>query len=334
MLYTKKNKCYLLGLNIIYKNIYLETNIIICYMDNIEYSKNRNLYICHYCKYETKLLSLIKQHVNTKKHKRNLNKDNNNVCEYCNKLYSSRISLTNHQRRSCKIKLAESKIKLAESKIKLAELEKEVLEAKIQEVKNEKMEEEIEAIKDGKIPLGNTTINNNITNNTDNKVIVNNHFNLQFYLNDTCKDAINMSEFTKSIEMTMEDLLYIGNNGWAEGMSRIITNNLKKIEAEKRPIQTSDAKRAITYVKDEENWVKDGEANDLISDTIDNLNKEQYKIVGEWSKYNPPTAGTPAADSFHKVLQNLNPGEKKQANVNKVKRSIRTATAIDKNKEN
>ena len=293
-------------------------------MDNIEYSEINNVYTCHYCKYSSKLLASIKQHINTKKHQRNLISPSN-ICEYCNKIYSNRMSLLNHQRRSCKIKLAETKLE----EVKLETKETEI---KLQEVKLEKMAEEAEGIKDGTIPLGNTTINNtqNITN--DNKVIVNQHFNLQFYLNDTCKDAINISEFTKSIEMTMEDLLYIGNNGWAEGMSRIITNNLKKLEAEKRPIQTSDAKRAVTYVKNGE-WVKDGEDKDLISDAIETLNKEQYSLVGQWTKQNPPAPGTKAADDFHKVIMNLNPGDNKGKKVNKVKRSIRNATAIDKTNE-
>lgn len=291
-------------------------------MDNIEYSEIANMYICHYCKYSTTLLASVKQHINTKKHNRNLIPPSN-ICEYCHKSYSSRMSLLNHQRRTCKGKIAEKKL---------------------QELKLEKMEEEIEGIKDGTIPITNkdgipittavnTTINNNTQNITnDNKVIVNQHFNLQFYLNDTCKDAINISEFTKSIEMTMEDLLYIGNNGWAEGMSRIITNNLKKLEAEKRPIQTSDAKRAVTYIKDGD-WVKDGEDKDLISDAIETLNKEQYSLVGQWTKQNPPAPGTKAADDFHKVIMNLNPGDNKGKKVNKVKRSIRNATAIDKTNE-
>ncbi len=299
------------------------------YMDDIEYSEKENVYICHHCSYRSSLLSLIKQHVNTKKHQRNISNSSNNVCEYCNKAYSSRKYLLQHQRRSCKIKLTETKL---DEKLQEVKLETKETEIKLQEVKLEKLTEEAEGIKDGTIPLGNTTINNtqNITN--DNKVIVNQHFNLQFYLNDTCKDAINISEFTKSIEMTMEDLLYIGNNGWAEGMSRIITNNLKKLEAEKRPIQTSDSKRAVTYVKNGD-WVKDGEDKDLISDAIETLNKEQYSLVGQWTKQNPPAPGTKAADDFHKVIMNLNPGDNKGKKVNKVKRSIRNATAIDKTNE-
>lgn len=291
-------------------------------MDNIEYNVKKDEYTCFHCNYTTRLLQNIKKHVQSKKHVTNItNKSMHNaknalgfVCEHCNKAFSSKHSVTRHKLRSCKFRLTEKKL---------------------QEVKLEKMEEEIEGIKDGTIPIttGNTTINNNTQNITnDNKVIVNQHFNLQFYLNDTCKDAINITEFTKSIEMTMEDLLYIGNNGWAEGMSRIITNNLKKLEAEKRPIQTSDAKRAVTYVKNGE-WVKDGEDKDLISDAIETLNKEQYSLVGQWTKQNPPAPGTKAADDFHKVIMNLNPGDNKGKKVNKVKRSIRNATAIDKTNE-
>jgi hypothetical protein len=147
------------------------------------------------------------------------------------------------------------------------------------------------------------------------------------YLNEDCKEAIDLSEFTRSIKITMEDLLYVGNNGFAEGMTKLIVDNLQKLDVQKRPIQCSDAKRDVTYIKEGE-WVKDQET-DLMEGAIKQLNKDQYKAIGEWSKQRFPAAGTSAADDFHNILGNLNPGTD-QKNINRVKKNIRNATAIDK----
>jgi hypothetical protein len=202
----------------------------------------------------------------------------------------------------------------------------EALELKLMNAKKEKIEEELKAIEEGhQINTSSHTINNNTVNN-----VVNQHFNLQVYLNEDCKDAIDLSEFTKSIKITMEDLMYIGNNGWSDGMTKLIVDNLNKLDANQRPIQCSDAKRDVTYIKDGD-WKKDKEY-DLMEKTIKELNKEHYKAVGTWTKERYPVAGTNAADDLHRVLSNLSPGQEPEKKMNKVKRNIRNATAIDKTK--
>ena len=184
-----------------------------------------------------------------------------------------------------------------------------------------KIEAEIKAIDEGNVNFGttNNTINN-IDNSVNNNLIIKNNFNLQLYLNETCKDAIDIGAFTQSIQTNMEDLMYIANHGFTEGMTRIIVEKLKNMEPHERPIQCSDPKRDVTYIKDGE-WVKD--KGNMIQETIDKVNRDQYKVLSNWK----PQAGTSGADDFHKVIQNLNGSDLAKK---KVQKNIQRAAHIDK----
>lgn len=305
-----------------------------------EYLKKEKLYRCYFCSYDTPVIGRMKTHCKSKKHIHNLNTVDIDdiktelglVCEYCGKTFKEKKLVKMHQDRSCKElkKKQEMQKELSDAheEIHKKQLEINAKEIEILQVKIEQADKEKKAIEEGKIPSipQAQTINNNTVNN----VVVNQHFNLQVYLNEDCKDAIDLSEFTKSIKITMEDLMYIGNNGWSDGMTKLIVDNLNKLDVDKRPIQCSDVKRDVTYIK-EGDWKKDKE-HDLMEKTIKELNKEQYKAVGTWTKEKYPVAGTHAADDLHRVLSNLSPGEEPEKKINKVKRNIRNATAIDKTK--
>jgi hypothetical protein len=101
---------------------------------------------------------------------------------------------------------------------------------------------------------GNKIMNNNINtiHNSNNKT-----FNLQFFLNETCKDAMNISDFVNSIKLDLTDLEHVGTLGYVEGISNIIANNLKALDITKRPVHCTDKKREILYVKDQDKWEKD-----------------------------------------------------------------------------
>ena len=279
-----------------------------------EYNKSEDVYICYYCMYSNKKKKPMEQHIKGKKHCLKVNENNDNVldnkknmglvCEYCDKVFTSTTSVRQHQRRSCKKK-------------KLAS----VLEDKKNELEIKKIEAEIKAIDEGNVNFGttNNTINN-IDNSVNNNLIIKNHFNLQLYLNETCKDAIDIGAFTQSIQTNMEDLMYIANHGFTEGMTRIIVEKLKNMEPHERPIQCSDPKRDVTYIKDGE-WVKD--KGNMIQETIDKVNRDQYKVLSNWK----PQAGTSGADDFHKVIQNLNGSDLAKK---KVQKNIQRAAHIDK----
>ena len=105
------------------------------------------------------------------------------------------------------------------------------------------------------------TINN--VNNSNNKT-----FNLQFFLNETCKDAMNITDFVESVKLQVSDLENVGKVGYIEGISNIIIKNLQALEVEKRPVHCTDQKREVMYVKDENIWEKDDEANQKLRKAI------------------------------------------------------------------
>jgi hypothetical protein len=111
----------------------------------------------------------------------------------------------------------------------------------------------LEVIKSGTHNTNNSHNNNN-TNNSHNKT-----FNLQFFLNETCKDAMNIMDFVDSIKLQLSDLENVGKLGYVEGISNIITTNLKALDVTQRPIHCADKKREVLYVKDADKWEKDDE---------------------------------------------------------------------------
>ena len=122
-----------------------------------------------------------------------------------------------------------------------------------------------------------------ITNITNNNNQTNNHqFNMNMFLNETCKDAMNMSEFIENLTVTMEDMEMTGTLGFAKGMSRIIMNNLNALEVHKRPIHCSDAKRETLYVKNNGVWEKDTDDKKHTKELIYKVSSLNLKHLLKW----------------------------------------------------
>jgi hypothetical protein len=118
----------------------------------------------------------------------------------------------------------------------------------------------IEIVKNGTNGTNNTI---NYNNNSNNKT-----FNLQVFLNETCKDAMNISDFVESIKLQVSDLENVGKVGYIEGISNIIIKNLQALDVEKRPVHCTDQKREVMYVKDENIWEKEDENNKKLRKAI------------------------------------------------------------------
>jgi hypothetical protein len=139
---------------------------------------------------------------------------------------------------------------------------------------------------------GHRITNNNITNNTQ--------FNLNVFLNEDCKDAINLKDFVKTLKITLQDLEFTKNNGIVEGVSSIIVNNLKGMDVYKRPIHCTDLKRETMYVKNDE-WIKD--------DTHEHINKFIYltscyqtRVIQDWMNAHP---GWETKERMHTEYHNI-----------------------------
>ena len=132
----------------------------------------------------------------------------------------------------------------------------------------------LDALKSGS--LGNTT-NNNTQNN---------QFNLQFYLNETCKDAINLDEFLKSIKLTTQDYVNTGEAGFIEGLTDIFRRELHKLEPHHRPLQCTDVKREVIYVKEDNEWTKDVE-NKKSLNIVKRIDLRYQNMMYKWMEENP-----------------------------------------------
>jgi len=132
------------------------------------------------------------------------------------------------------------------------------------------------------------TYNNcNNNNNTTNTNSHNKAFNLNFFLNETCKNAMNITDFIDSIKIQLSDLERFGEVGYAEGISKIITSNLKALDVTERPIHCTDKKRETMYVKDNNKWEKEDENNTKLRKFIKNVSYKNIKLLPQFREKNP-----------------------------------------------
>jgi hypothetical protein len=167
-----------------------------------------------------------------------------------------------------------------------------------------------------------TTNNNNINNNQ-------NTFNLQIFLNEDCKDAINMSQFLKQIEVQLSDVERIGNEGYVNGISSIICKELNSIDVHKRPIHCSDVKRETLYIKDADKWQKD-ENKEKIDDIIKKVTDKNYFKLQDWKIANPgyDDAFSKKSDDYGNIMISSFDGTKE--NRGKVIKNIAKEVKINK----
>ena len=133
----------------------------------------------------------------------------------------------------------------------------------------------VEIFKEGK------TINNNTTNNN------NQRFNLNFFLNDTCKDAMNITDFLRNLNIHIDEIEYIGNHGYVNGMTKMIMERLKGMDITKRPIHCTDIKRETMYIKDKDEWSKDTDELSKLRKILGRITMNNYRTVPEWKIAHP-----------------------------------------------
>jgi transcriptional regulator with PAS, ATPase and Fis domain len=184
----------------------------------------------------------------------------------------------------------------------------------------------IEVMKNGMV----TNNSHNNTNNSHNKT-----FNLSFYLNETCKDAINIGDFVKSIKVQLEDLEHNGRVGYVEGVSDIIINNLNSIDTHKRPIHCTDEKREVLYIKNDGEWVKESDNKSIITNAIKTIANENIKAISQWKQTYPDCTNVDSKKNnlYLKIVSNSMSGGSKEEcekNYNKIIRNIVKETIIDK----
>jgi hypothetical protein len=174
----------------------------------------------------------------------------------------------------------------------------------------------------------NTT--NNINNNSHNKT-----FNLQIFLNETCKDAMNIMDFVDQIVLNLSDLEETGRIGFAEGISKMILKRLKTLDVTQRPIHCSDLKRETLYIKDENKWEKEEDNKPILTKAVKEIAGKNISQIFEWQKkypdYNDPDSKR--SDKYMKMIMNVMAGgtpEEIQENYEKIVKNITKESTIDK----
>ena len=278
---------------------------------------------CKECDYLTYKKSQYIRHISTLKHKRMTNTDqiltdlssNSSSTKYicnCGKNYKHKQSLFNHKKK-CNYNITQTKeliikedddgnIDYKKMFLNLMNDNKEMRNIII------KQQEQMNEI----LPK--------IGNNNNNTNIQNNKFNINVFLNEQCKDAINMSDFIKSLHITIDQLDFTNKKGLADGLSKSIMENMNKLSIYKRPLHCTDTKRETLYIKEDDNWSKDVN-KEKIKNAIKKASSKNYNALVEWKNENPDflkneektdyftktisTIGKPINSVDEKVIKNL-----------------------------
>jgi ferritin len=175
------------------------------------------------------------------------------------------------------------------------------------------------------------------TNNSHNTNCNNKTFNLQFFLNEQCKDAINIDEFVENIKIQLNDLETTGRVGYVEGVSRIINKNLNGLDKFKRPIHCSDIKREILYIKDENKWEKEDEQKNKIRKAIKRVATKNLCLLPKFKEAHPDCVESDSqySDQYHHIIMESmgGAGDNYLEKENKIIRNILKTVTIDKNEE-
>jgi len=285
---------------------------------------------CSLCDYTARYPKDLTKHFNTRKHKMVCGVINNDtkpaplkkhICKNCGIEYKYASGLSRHK---AKCDQQHSKVKELETQLAEKDMQlKSKSDANIELLSAVK--EMVQAAKDGKFQ-GNTT------NNTTNNNTTNNQFNLNIFLNEKCKDAMNIEDFVNQIKLQLSDLETQGSMGYVEGISNIFIKNLDEMDEDKRPIHCTDTKRETLYVKNNDTWEKGETGREQMKKAIDTISKNNIKQFGQWINENPQckVPHTPKADQFHQISSEV-AGSAKEKNVDKIIRKIAKGTTIDKN---
>ena len=272
--------------------------------------KNDKIFCCFLCDFNTSKKTNYEIHLQTQKHLSNTLATSSNTestkkilkCSTCNKIYNDRSGLWRHRTKGkCSKQYiinnetnnsndSDSEVEINSKQDNLTDKDLIMLLIKENsELKNMMMK-----------VLENGTHNNNSYNTTNSH---NKSFNLQFFLNETCKDAMNITDFVDSLKLQLSDLERVGEVGYIEGISRIIIKNLKELDITQRPVHCTDKKRETLYIKDEDKWEKDEEKkkmHKLVRKVADKNARLLPKFKEKYPDYNK--ASSSVSDQFNKII--------------------------------
>tara|TARA_B100001559_G_C16495798_1_gene620674 strand:+ start:296 stop:1267 length:972 start_codon:yes stop_codon:yes gene_type:complete len=260
-------------------------------------AKKHPKFYCHFCDFSSSDKQDWKRHLLTRKHisQRNDNKNDNKgntscafSCSNCGKEYKHRSGLSRHKKK-CKSgttknvdfssKICSKTAKIENSKKNVQNFGSEISDKNLIKMlveQNEKLMSQTQKLVEIIPKIGNTTNNNTQNNN----------ISINVYLNEHCKDAMNLKDFVQQLKITVDDLVFQGENGYIKGIENIFTKRLQDLPPTERPIHCSDKKRMQFYVKEDDEWQKDN-THEKIDKTLSDLTIRQIHELKKWEEMHP-----------------------------------------------
>ena len=286
-------------------------------MDAIDNTSKIHLkFFCSTCDFECGKKGDWRRHIVTVKHISLTTSNQKHAKEYvckCGKIYKHGSSLSLHKK-TCK----NMSLNLSDKELILMVINEN------KELKN--------IIMEMSKTVSNITNNNTNTNSNNN----NKTFNLQIFLNEDCKNALNISEFVSSIKMDLDDLEKTGRLGYVTGISSIINKNLSDLDQTMRPIHCSDAKREVFYVKSDDQWIKETDDNKpILTKAIKQVARENIKQIATWQKKYPDCCDPDSKknDMYLNIVSNAMSGgsnEEQLHNYEKIITNVAKEVTIEK----
>ena len=304
-------------------------------------------YTCNKCDYNTVNKKDYNKHLLTKKHNTTITTEMSrpkpisvwHSCG-CGKQYNHRASLWNHKKQ-CEVQsnvVGDNDVSApqplqqlvdASLVLELLKQNQEFKELMLEQSKQlaEQQNQFLEAVKDGKI--GNTT--NNTNTNCNNK------FNLNVFLNETCKDAITMDDFINSFEVTREDFLHTGQVGFVEGISTVMTHRFRDMDMHTRPLHCTDLKRETIYIKNADKWEKDDADKTYMRKAVRGVARKNMKELWKWfhdSKPEVEQIGTEECENYFQYHKSALGGYGKEEDLKfeeKIIKNVLKEVQVDKN---
>jgi hypothetical protein len=321
--------------------------------------KNIPKFFCEFCNFKCCIKSDMDRHILRPKHKNNANgnemeikkhKKHNEryICSHCKKEYMNYSGLWKHKKKCILVDNERNQEDEREPRpinaitpeffIEILKENKEIQNVLIEQ--NKQLQTKLLEKDNILIEQNNKIIElaskqvSNITNNTNNTTN-NSQFNLQFFLNETCKDAMNITDFVNSLQVQIADLEKTGRLGYVEGISGIFLRGLRELDYRMRPIHCTDLKRETVYVKDENSWEKDDDEKAKLKLAIQRIARKNMKTLPKWQQENPDfrILDTKENDSYMKIALNSMGGQtdtEHEKYVEKIMRNVLKEVVIEK----
>ena len=276
--------------------------------ENEFYEKNETKYYCDVCDFKCSYISDWTRHLSTRKHlvskdgnKMEINgnklveKNDNHSCDNCKKIYKTISGLWKHKKKCFYQEKIDSQKNNNSENNDITDKELIVMLIK----QNSELMKETSDFKSMMMEVIKNGTHNTIHTNSHNKA-----FNLNFFLNETCKDAMNIMDFVDSIKLQLSDLENVGKLGYVECISNIIIKNLKAMDIHKRPVHCTDKKREVLYIKDEDKWEKEDEDKKKMHKVIKKVASKNQRLIPKFKEEHPDCGKyhSKFSDQYNKII--------------------------------